>query len=52
MLRSFSKWRRPARARQMAERELAAGTGATQRLKAMWRAMSAREDALRREFLE
>ena len=40
-----------ARARQMADKELAAGTGATQRLKAMWRAMSAREDALRMEIL-
>ncbi|MDP6475740.1 MAG: hypothetical protein QF449_14965 [Alphaproteobacteria bacterium] len=39
------------RARAMAEKELAAGTGATQRLKAMWRAMGAREDALRREYL-
>ena len=39
------------RAQRMAEKELVTGTGATARLKAMWQAMGAREDALRREYL-
>ncbi len=39
------------RAHRLVEKELAEGTGATQRLKAMWRAIAAREDALRRQYL-